>query len=139
MSDKTTNSRRRFLHLTGATVFAAGLAGCGGNGGDGGDGGDGGTPTATAGDGGDGGDGGGGEVPESEQTATAQGGARRNPDGLVSPDSLDYQSEPSGDEECSNCQFYVTDQDGDGMGACTLVSGEVSPQGWCTGYSPYQA
>jgi len=134
MSDNDTNSRRRFLHLTGATVLTVGLAGCGGGGGDGGDGGDGGmTPTTTAGDGGDG-----GEVPESERTATAQGGAQRNPDSLVPPSSLSYQSEPSGDEQCSNCQFYVTDQNGDGMGACTLISGPVSPQGWCSGYARYE-
>ena len=136
MSEDSTRSRRRFLHLTGVTMVAVGLAGCGGGNGDGGtatptEGMDGGTatPTDTGGDG----------VPESEQTATAQGGAQRDPGALVAPSELGYQSEPNDDEQCSNCQFYVTDKNDDGMGACTLISGPVSPQGWCTGYSPYEA
>jgi hypothetical protein len=163
MSDNDPNSRRQFLRLTGATMVASGLAGCsdGGNGATptSEDGGNGATPTSedgengatpTSGDGengatptsGDGENGGtptsGDGVPESERTATSLGGQQRDPDNLVAPSQLNYQEEPNGDQQCSNCQFYVTDQNGDGMGACTLISGQVSPQGWCTSYTRHE-
>jgi len=149
MSDDTANSRRRFLHLAGVTALTAGLAGCGGGGGgNGGDGGD----TTTEGDGGDTPTSGGeettapsggettteGGVPDAYVTATAQGGQQRNPDNLVAPSALAYQEEPKDGQQCSGCQFYIPDQNGDGMGACTLITGTVDPQGWCNSYSPYE-
>ncbi|MEF8801085.1 MAG: high-potential iron-sulfur protein [Halolamina sp.] len=121
MLDKESNSRRRFLQLCGTTMLTTSLAGCGGNGGNGG------TPTADS-----------DEVPPSERTATSQGGQERDPDSVVAPSDLNYQDEPNGDEQCSNCQFYITDQNDDGMGACTLLSGEVSPNGWCSSYARYE-
>jgi hypothetical protein len=150
MSDEDTNTRRRFLHLAGVTALTAGLAGCGGggggNGGDGGDGGD----TTTEGDGDTPTRGGDettepsgettteGGVPEAYVTATAQNGQQRNPDNLVAPSALAYQEEPKDGQQCSGCQFYITDKNGDGMGACTLITGTVDPQGWCNSYSPYE-
>jgi hypothetical protein len=141
MSDNDPNSRRQFLRLTGATMVASGLAGCS-------DGGNGATPTSedgengatpTSGDDENGGTPTSGDgVPESERTATSLGGQQRDPDNLVAPSQLNYQEEPNGDQQCSNCQFYVTDQNGDGMGACTLISGQVSPQGWCTSYTRHE-
>jgi len=71
-------------------------------------------------------------------TATAQGGQQRNPDNLVAPSALAYQEEPKDGQQCSGCQFYIPDQNGDGMGACTLITGTVDPQGWCNSYSPYE-
>jgi len=135
MPDRS-NSRRRFLHLTGTTILAAGLAGCSGNGGGNGE-----TtePSAdtttepsedtTTESGG---------VPEEYRTATALGGTQRNPDNLVEPSALNYQEEPNDGQQCSGCQFYIEDKNGDGMGACTLITGTVSPQGWCNSYSAYE-
>lgn len=160
MADPSSNSRRRFLHLAGVTALSVGLAGCGdGGGGDGEDGGgdgengDGTTTEAgggmTTGGGGGTATGGGGTttggggmgtatVAEAERTATSQGGQQRDPSGLVSPESLNYQDQPKNGQQCSGCQFYVPDANGDGMGACTVVSGPVSPEGWCSSWTAYQ-
>ncbi|ERH07692.1 MAG: iron-sulfur protein, putative nitrous oxide reductase [Halonotius sp. J07HN4] len=126
------NSRRRFLRVAGAAAITTGLAGCG----------DSGTETAesTSGDTNDetsadtdGADG----VPPSERTAEALNGIERNPDALQDPDALSYQPTPNNGQRCDGCQYYVPDQNGDGMGACTLISGQVDPEGWCFSYAVY--
>ena len=121
------DTRRRFLRLAGVTV-TAGIAGCGGNGGDGEE-----SPEQSP----------GGEatdtlepVPAEYETATSQGGSQRDPAALSTKEALEYQTEPSEGEQCSGCTFYIPDKDGNGMGACTLVEGEIDPQGWCVSYAP---
>ncbi|GAB3312008.1 hypothetical protein EI982_04070 [Haloplanus rallus] len=141
MEDRAADTeRRRLLALVG-TGLATGLAGCSG-GGDGGDGGDGGgdtatatataTATETATSGGE------DTVPSEYETATAIGGAQRNPDSLSSKSAVNYQSEPKDGQKCSNCQFYIEDKNGDGMGACTLVEGNIDPEGYCVSYAEYE-
>jgi hypothetical protein len=119
-------SRRRFIHLGGVTLLA-GLAGCGGGGGgDGTDGGDGeATGTVTP-------------VPDQYATATAQAGGQRDPDALSSQSAVQYQSEPLEGQQCSGCQFYITDKNGDGLGACSIVEGVIDPEGYCTSYVAYE-
>ncbi|MDG5777227.1 high-potential iron-sulfur protein [Haloarculaceae archaeon H-GB2-1] len=149
MSNQTSRTRRRFLHLTGVSALT-GLAGCGGGGGDGNGGetetamGDGETETAM----GDGetetamGDGettaASDEVPEEYVTATSLGGTQRDPDGLSSKESVNYQSEPNEGNQCSGCQFYIEDKNGDGMGACAIVEGLIAPDAWCASYVAYE-
>lgn len=127
MSRQHDETRRSFLLV--AAAITSGLAGCGGGGEA--------TPTPTepptepepdsgTGDG----------VPDEYATATAVGGNRRNPDGLSTKEAVQYQSEPSEDQQCSNCFFYIPDQNGDGLGACAIVEGTIEPQGWCVSYSP---
>jgi len=110
------------LQLAGASATVL-LAGCGG------------------GDGGDGnGDGDGGDdvVPDEYRTATAQAGAQRDPDALSTKSALNYQDSPKNDQRCDGCQFYILDKNDDGMGACTLVEGNIDPAGWCSSYTTYQ-
>jgi len=132
----TTADRRRMLALIGSGL-TAGLAGCGGGGGGGG--GDEATATATATDtpsgGGDGGDGG---VPAEYETATSIGGTERNPDALSAKADVNYQEQPNDGQQCSNCQFYIEDKNGDGMGACAIVAGTINPEGYCVSYAEYQ-
>lgn len=134
-----TGSRRRFLAAAGTGVVAL-IAGCSG-----GDGGGGtasptptptptSTPTPTEGD--DGGDG--GEVPESEATATALGGQKRNPDQLSSQEAVSYQDQPKDGQQCSGCTYYITDKNGDGKGACAIVEGVIDPEGWCVSYVAHE-
>lgn len=139
MTDDDGETRRRFLLL--ATAGAAGgLAGCGG-GGDGGDGGGGNgdgetgspSPTETAGNGG--GTGTPEPVPSEYETATSLGGTRRNPNALSSKAAVEYQSTPNNGNQCSGCQFYIPDMNGDGLGACAIVAGPIDPEGWCVSYS----
>jgi len=110
--------RRRLLGLLGASV-ATGLAGCGG---------DGSTPTATA----------AGAVPAAYETATSIGGVQRDPGALSAQSAVDYQEEPNGEEQCSNCRYYVEDRNGDGVGACAIVEGTIAPDAWCVSYAAYQ-
>ena len=112
------------LQLAGASATVL-LAGCGG--GDGGDG-----------NGNGDGDGGDDVVPDEYSTATAQAGAQRDPDALSTKSALDYQDSPNDGERCDGCQFYILDKNDDGMGACTLVEGNIDPAGWCSSYTAYQ-
>jgi len=124
------NSRRQFLRVAGAAAATTSLAGCGGSGG-----GDSSESTPESND--ESGDGGGEPVPESERTAEALGGIQRDPDALQDPEALNYQSTPNNGQQCDGCQYYVPDQNDDGMGACTLISGQVDPEGWCISYAAY--
>lgn len=127
--------RRNFIKTTGFTAAGAtSLAGCMGGDGDG-DGTDGdGNET----DGTDGGQDLSGPVPEQYRTAESLSGTPRNPDSLQSKSASQYQSEPQGDQDCSNCTQYIPDKDGDGLGACALVEGKIEPAGWCALYSRYE-
>jgi copper chaperone NosL len=133
MRDPVTDiDRRRLLALVG-TGALTGLAGCGGGTGDGttengdrttpADGGT--TRPTTSGESG---------VPSQYRTATAIGGVQRDPDALSTKDAVNYQDEPSDGEQCSNCQFYIEDRNGDGMGACAVVEGTIAPDAWCASY-----
>lgn len=125
MSERHDETRRSFLLV--AAAITSGLAGCGGGGEP--------TPTPTEPptepepDDGEG-------VPDGYATATAIGGNRRNPEALSTKEAVQYQSEPSDGEQCSNCIFYIPDQNGDGLGACAIVEGTIEPEGWCASYSP---
>lgn len=57
--------------------------------------------------------------PESDATAPA-------PAAKVSQASVQYQSTPKGDQQCSGCLHFLPESN-----TCKLVEGEVSPQGWC--------
>ena len=43
----------------------------------------------------------------------------------MSQPSVAYQDTPKGDQKCSNCSLF---QEPNG---CTLVDGNISPEGWC--------
>jgi hypothetical protein len=110
-------SRRRFLVLAG-TACAGAIAGCSG-----------------------GGDGNGsdlGPVPSEYETATSIGGTQRDPESLSTKNAVDYQSSPNAGNQCSGCTFYIEDIDGDGVGACAIVEGEIEPEGWCASFAPHQ-
>ncbi|WP_042662010.1 high-potential iron-sulfur protein [Haloferax sp. ATB1] len=121
-------TRRRFIWLTG-TAAMAGLAGCSGGGG-------GATETTTATTTQSSGSTGG--VPEAYATATSLDGTQRNPDSLSSQEAVSYQEEPSEGRQCSTCRYYIEDKNGDGAGACAIVAGEISPEGYCVSYVEYE-
>jgi hypothetical protein len=43
----------------------------------------------------------------------------------MSQPSVAYQDSPKGDQKCSNCSLFQEPN------ACTLVDGNISPEGWC--------
>lgn len=44
----------------------------------------------------------------------------------VSPASVQYQTQPKGDQKCDGCLHFIA-----GSNTCTLVEGQISPDGWC--------
>lgn len=51
-------------------------------------------------------------------------------DAKADPTSVGYQTKPSNGQKCSGCVQFVT------PAACKIVSGTISPDGWCELYSP---
>ncbi len=46
-----------------------------------------------------------------------------------------YQSKPKGAAKCSGCKFYLPAKDAKANGQCSVVSGAISPNGWCVAYA----
>jgi hypothetical protein len=121
------HTRRRLLAVSGA-IAASGLAGCGGS--------DAEAPateppTETEAEAAPG-------VPDAYATATAIGGSARDPDSLSSQEAVQYQAEPNEGEQCSNCQYYIPDKNGDGLGACSIVEGTIDPEAWCVSFVAHE-
>lgn len=49
------------------------------------------------------------------------------------PSTVAYQTKPSNGQQCSGCVQFVA------PGSCKIVSGSISPNGWCELYSPKSA
>jgi len=45
----------------------------------------------------------------------------------VSQASVQYQTQPKGDQKCANCMHFIAESN-----TCKLVEGDISPEGWCT-------
>jgi hypothetical protein len=41
-----------------------------------------------------------------------------------------YQSKPNGGKKCSGCALFIK------PAKCQVVTGVISPNGWCTAYAP---
>lgn len=57
-------------------------------------------------------------------------------DDKVPKAAMKYQDHPHEGEQCSGCMHYVPPKQGEKMGECTLVAGDISPRGWCMAYAP---
>jgi hypothetical protein len=55
-------------------------------------------------------------------------------DGKVPPSAVQYQDKPNGDKRCSKCASFVPGKPGED-GTCKIVSGNVSPNGYCIAFS----
>lgn len=49
------------------------------------------------------------------------------------PTTVAYQTKPSNGQQCSGCVQFMPPN------ACKIVSGNISPSGWCELYSPKSA
>jgi hypothetical protein len=45
----------------------------------------------------------------------------------VSQASVQYQTQPKGEQKCSGCIHFIAESN-----TCKLVEGQISPDGWCT-------
>ena len=55
---------------------------------------------------------------------------------LISKARVRYQDHPKGDEYCAGCVNFIPGSMPAAMGACMIVEGAISPQGWCTAFAP---
>ncbi|MGA8534471.1 MAG: high-potential iron-sulfur protein [Candidatus Tumulicola sp.] len=47
-----------------------------------------------------------------------------------------YQNKPNGSKKCSGCTFYIAGKTSTANGSCKIVTGSISPNGYCIAYSP---
>ena len=52
---------------------------------------------------------------------------------------LKYQSTPKGKQKCSVCALFVPGKTATDDGTCKVISGAISPNGWCTAFVPKPA
>jgi len=57
----------------------------------------------------------------SEETAAPTATAK------ASQASVQYQSQPKGDQKCDGCLHFIAESN-----SCKLVEGQISPDGWCS-------
>ena len=48
---------------------------------------------------------------------------------------LKYQSTPKGNQKCSACALFVPGKTATADGTCKVITGAISPNGWCTAFS----
>lgn len=76
-------------------------------------------------------------VPEVERNALSIDGLEsRPPDELESKEQAAYQCGPRDGMLCGTCRFYIDDENGDAIGACTEVEGEIRSVDWCGLWQP---
>ncbi len=49
---------------------------------------------------------------------------------------LKYQSTPKGTQKCSGCVLFTPGKTATDNGTCKVITGAISPNGWCTAYAP---
>jgi hypothetical protein len=47
-----------------------------------------------------------------------------------------YQEKPNGKQECSGCALFTPGKTAKADGTCKIVHGAISPEGWCSAFSP---
>jgi len=56
--------------------------------------------------------------------------------GTVSKDDFHYQDHPNEGKRCANCVQFIPVADRQQPGACKIVAGSISPNGWCMAFTP---
>lgn len=66
-----------------------------------------------------------GAAPDSSPTPSADTAAQAET-AKVSQASVQYQSQPKGEQKCDGCLHFIAESN-----TCKLVEGQISPDGWC--------
>ena len=68
--------------------------------------------------------------------AAAMAGTVSSADAAGSKAQFKYQDKPKGSQKCSGCRFFKNGPKGPkGNGTCSIVSGAISPNGWCIAWA----
>ena len=49
--------------------------------------------------------------------------------------AVKYQNHPKGSQKCAGCRFFIKGKTASANGACQIVSGSISPNGWCVAWA----
>lgn len=49
--------------------------------------------------------------------------------------AVQYQDKPKDGHACSGCKFFKAGKTAKANGTCSVVSGSISPNGWCVAWS----
>lgn len=55
-------------------------------------------------------------------------------DAKTSQSAVKYQNTPNNGKKCSGCKFFIPGSSASANGACKVVAGSISPNGWCIAY-----
>jgi hypothetical protein len=64
------------------------------------------------------------------------GGSAAAHAGTARKEDFHYQDRPNEGKHCANCTAFVPPASGQARGACNIVAGPISPDGWCMAFSP---
>ncbi len=67
--------------------------------------------------------------------AAAIGGTTALAEAKSSKAQLKYQDHPHGSQKCAGCKLFIPGKNATAMGQCKVVSGSISPNGWCVAYT----
>lgn len=65
--------------------------------------------------------------PSASPPATSGTSAAPPATSKVSQASVQYQTQPKGEQKCSTCVNFIAESN-----TCKLVDGQISPEGWCS-------
>lgn len=65
-------------------------------------------------------------TPSADSAAGSTSSAAPASTGKASQASVQYQTQPKGEQKCSGCINFIADSN-----TCKLVDGQISPDGWC--------
>ena len=51
--------------------------------------------------------------------------------GKAAKKDMHYQDKPKDGQDCDDCIHFIPGKSAKAMGTCQIVSGEISPKGWC--------
>ena len=54
--------------------------------------------------------------------------------GNVSKQAMHYQDQPKDGQRCATCIQFIPGEKPGASGACQIVAGPISPNGWCIEY-----
>jgi hypothetical protein len=54
----------------------------------------------------------------------------------ASKEDFHYQDHPNENKRCVNCVQFIPSANGQPFGACQIVAGPISPDGWCMAFTP---
>lgn len=58
--------------------------------------------------------------------------------GTGSKEDFHYQDQPNEGKRCADCAQFIPPAQGQACGACRIVAGAISADGWCMAFTPRQ-